>query len=81
MKINKALQSLLNDPKFELVVAIANGMIEEWNEQGNRIIDSDPAKTAMNTAQCSGKAKGLEEFIDRLKAEAVKDESKDEGNE
>lgn len=81
MKINKALQALLNDPKFEVAVAIANGMIEEWNEQGNRIVEGDVNKTALNTANMSGKAKGVQEFFERLRGEAVKEDTKDESNE
>jgi len=80
MKVDKALQSLLNDPKFEAVVAIASGIIEEWNQNGNRIIDNDPNKTAMNTAHCSGKVKGLEEFFERLKGEAVKNIKEEESD-
>lgn len=81
MKVNKALQALLNDPKFEVAVAIANGMIEEYNEQGNRIVDGDVSKTALNTAHVSGKAKGIQEFFERLRGEAVKEEVKEESNE
>lgn len=79
MKVDQAIRSIVSDPKFEAIIAVAEGLKEEWNESGNSKKDTIEA-TGMNTTFFSGKVVGLDEFFERLKQLIKKEYTKDEDN-